>query len=424
MPIGALGQDLVRVVRACRSVLALWSVTLCCRRYRSSTEWWTPCPLASYLKAHYSGGCPPRPARYCAFVQAPRAVSVWFLAACVTLGSLGCSADRVGQPTGEANGERSIVVVIPSVTVAPPAATARSTRTSIEATTTRPSTRVHTTTTQPATTTTVDPADLGLLMAQQLATAFADGDWATARRISPIPAWDDATYEEGFAGLERAEVVLADSSRGTDQKVQLWLAQIAHESRPEGRQTSVYCILWIFDPATRTIARESGHLLVKEAGFVPPGDLRRGAGVECDPSFAPPTSLPSTPDPGPAPRRVPDLDGWIVVTFEGQEYICQPAVGWGADNYNCTPYDGGEPPDWVPVASIRCSKDGLGEVTCTGENYYPSEIEGYELVEIDGERALCDDLDRCWLWAPLESPRSATWGPPDYRCLLGLCERS
>jgi hypothetical protein len=120
-----------------------------------------------------------------------------------------------------------------------------------------------------------------MILAQQLAGAFADGDWNTARRISPLPAWDDRTYEKGFAGLEASTVFLGGADLSTPGRLGMYLLQVAHETRPEGPQTSIYCVRWDLLIEFSTIDRIAGELVLREPGFTPPTEAERGAG-RCD----------------------------------------------------------------------------------------------------------------------------------------------
>lgn len=103
---------------------------------------------------------------------------------------------------------------------------------------------------------------------QRLASAFAVGDWTTARAISPLPEWDDATFEAAFEGLEASTIVLAAASAEADSSVRLWLALIAHETRPSGPQTSVYCMEWYYNDPTGQIDRLASVTIDTNPGFV------------------------------------------------------------------------------------------------------------------------------------------------------------
>ncbi|CAB4583130.1 unannotated protein [freshwater metagenome] len=56
---------------------------------------------------------------------------------------------------------------------------------------------------------------------------------------------------------------------------------------------------------------------------------------------------------------------------------------------------------------------------CTPDGYYPSEIDGYEIWTIDGQRSLCDFLYRCHLWPQWDSAAVVVLGAPDYLCDAG-----
>lgn len=306
---------------------------------------------------------------------------------------------------------------------------------------TRPTTTTVATTTVPVPTTApanvpVDPVTEGLGLAQQLATAYADGDWETARQISPLPAWSDATYDEGFAGLDASTLVLADSAIIGDRVV-LWLMQVAHETRPNGPQTSTYCVRWEYVTTSGTIDKIAGETLATDPGTIPVSDLQRAAWAcarfdeptATTPVATPPPAAP-TPEPVPPspmsepPPAFPASEqlprGWMLLDRLGSTYICKPVGTFGTGNFDCASYFGTVPIFLTP--QLRCSSVGVfgNQYDCTSESYYPSEIDGYEESSIDGQRVLCR-WDQCWEWNLWESPRSATLGPPDYECISSRC---
>jgi hypothetical protein len=271
-----------------------------------------------------------------------------------------------------------------------------------------------------------DPEQLGMLLAQQLATAFADGDWDTARRISPLPAWDDQTYEDEFAGLEASTVFLGGTDGSDPNRFVMYLAQVAHESRPEGPQTSFYCVRWDLLIDSSTIDKVAGELLLREPGFTPPADAEGGAWA-CDgfdqapstPVTTPQVNLPSQPMPGTSSSGLGDL---TVITFRGVDYVCDQAWRRVGDDLDCKSYFGGDPPFSFLRPDLRCSKASLTGFKCTTEDYYPSELDGYEIAQIGADRVLCR-WGQCWIWNTWESPSSATLWPPDYECSGSSCAR-
>lgn len=268
-----------------------------------------------------------------------------------------------------------------------------------------------------------DPTDAGLILAQQLATAYADGDWETARRISPLPAWDDATYEEGFGGLEASTVFLGGTDTTDPTRLGMYLMQVAHETRPTGDQTSLYCVRWDLQIGSSTIDKIAGNILLQEPGFTPPADAERGAwqctGFDQRPDPAPVVT--PAPPTAPSPRPAAPGDDPIVITYRASQYACEPTL-MGFGDYNCMRYLGGNYPAYYSFPDLRCSDSGLG-FDCTTEDYYPSELEGYEIAQIDGERVLCR-WNECWIWDSWESPGSATIGSSDFRCTGTRCEPS
>jgi hypothetical protein len=172
-------------------------------------------------------------------------------------------------------------------------------------------------TTTAATTLPQDPVAAGVALAQQLASAYADGDWETARRISPLPEWDDATYEEGFAGLEASTIWLGGTDENEPGRVGLYLLQVAHELRAGSERTSAYCVRWDFLTATSTIQKVAGELLAQEPGFTPHTDLQRRAAA-CN-AFDEASPYPTSPTP-------PDDAEWNGPLFEPPAAAFDPAT--------------------------------------------------------------------------------------------------
>lgn len=280
-------------------------------------------------------------------------------------------------------------------------------------------------------------------MSQALATAFADGDWAFARELSPqVPEWSDRKFEEGFAGLESVTVFLAASEvtgepAAPGARVDLWLAQVAHEST-SGRHTSFYCVHWAtLEDSAERIERIGGIYLRSVPEFQDPTTLSVADLQACDHfDTAPPVSTPSlaTPrQPPPAPPSSspppvyvpplpsPDLRNWTLLSWNGGDYLCQIANYFTSD-YDCFRYYGGAPSIYVGTPDLKCTKRFAG-FDCTDGGYYPSEIDGYTLSTIGSDRVLCRDGE-CWIWNSYESPRLATMGPIAYRCdVSGRCVR-
>lgn len=334
--------------------------------------------------------------------------------------AVGCTPSERGEP-----------IVTDTVAATPTTVAVTTTTSTVPSTTTSSTTSTSTTsaptTATPTTSAPTDPVDEAVEVAQQLATAFADGDWDAARRISPNPVWDDATYEEGFAGLEDATVVLG-GTRELDDRIVLYLFQVAHESRATGPQTSHYCVRWDYLLSSRQIERIAGTLYFREDGTVPASESRRAAFV-CD-GFDEPgwpygnSSSPATLDPPlPVPSPVPDPvqpslpatwsvpSDWIVVTSRGQDYICDEKL---FGDFDCVRYYGGNPPLLIGWPDLRCSETLWG-FKCTKDGYYPSELDGYEVTTVAANRVLCR-WNQCWIWESWENPSSATLGSSDYEC--------
>jgi len=85
-------------------------------------------------------------------------------------------------------------------------------------------------------------AGRSLALAQRLADALASGDWDVVRSIEPAKArLSDEQLAAGYAGLDRASLILVDARRQRDGYRQL-LVSVANERN--GAQTSLYCLQW------------------------------------------------------------------------------------------------------------------------------------------------------------------------------------
>jgi hypothetical protein len=275
-----------------------------------------------------------------------------------------------------------------------------------------------------ATTPPLTPTQFGVDTASRLATAFADGDWTTARSLSPLPAWSDQTYKDGFAGLESATIFEANTITTDEGMIDMWLAQVAHESTG-GEHTTLYCVHWRFDPSLGTIERVSGKEMSKVPGFVNPADLQDEGIAECarfEQPAAPVTTvleLPPLPI-TPGARNEPNLDGGSLITFNGRDYVCFSKM-FGSD-VDCVRYFGGDASrPFFGSQDLWCT-ERFSDLECTEDGYYPSNLDGYDVMTIDGQRALCQ-FDECWLWPDyVNDPGSVPFGPPDYECdLYGRC---
>jgi hypothetical protein len=113
-----------------------------------------------------------------------------------------------------------------------------------------------------------------------------------------------------------------------------------------------------------------------------------------------------------------DLVQYDFVTYNGSDYLCEPAlIGSNFGDLDCHRYDGGDPALATGVIDLKCSQ-AAGGVNCDTE-YYPSEWEGLSLVTIDLRQYICEDTvlgQECHLWLGFGSPRDATLGLPDYYC--------
>jgi hypothetical protein len=99
--------------------------------------------------------------------------------------------------------------------------------------------------------------------------------------------------------------------------------------------------------------------------------------------------------------------------------VCRPAIDFESayGDLDCQRFTGAIPAYSLP--ELRCSPDGVS-FACTTEDYYPSELDGYELAQLGGDRVLCQ-RNQCWIWNSWESPGRATLGLPDYECSGSRC---
>ena len=73
-------------------------------------------------------------------------------------------------------------------------------------------------------------------------------------------------------------------------------------------------------------------------------------------------------------------------------------------------YDGGDASrPFFGSQDLWCSRQSFGAVVCTDTGYYPSDLDGYDISTINGQRALCQ-FNECWLWSDDENPKYAVVG--------------
>jgi hypothetical protein len=264
--------------------------------------------------------------------------------------------------------------------------------------------------------------DQGLALAQELADALANEDWSAVRRISPTNPYSDTELAEGYAGLDAVTLFLGGTRSDDSDTVDLYLLQVAHETRPAGLQTSLYCVRWSYHIPDTTISQETGELIRTDHGFTPPSDAEQGAAI-CDGFDVDPAP---TPSPNPAGPRIDDRPtkelpyGWILLGSGWGELICRPSNNV-FDDYDCERFFGGPNPTTVGHAAYKCSNI-VGSYECTDESYYPSELVGYEITEIGKDTVLCE-TSRCWIWQRWESPSTATLRSHVYECDFRNCRR-
>ena len=241
---------------------------------------------------------------------------------------VGCTSGReTANDTLPTESSLTIAAAPTSSSTTGPSSTTSSTTTS--------STTTPATTTTPETTTTLAPILAAFDVAQQLATAYADGEWQRAREISPLPDYSDAELEVGYADLETSTLLLGEVVGGADL-IQMWLLMVAHENASDGRRTSLYCVNWNYSPATGMIEKVSGELLERKPGFVPSADVEDGpnrclrdSGPVAAPS--PTTARPPASPPSTAAPLCPT--GGLTVTITSFENS-QPFLSVGGQGWN------------------------------------------------------------------------------------------
>lgn len=136
---------------------------------------------------------------------------------------------------------------------------------------------------RPSTTATTEPPDpAALRLAQRLASALADGDWATARALQPDRAgYSDADFA-GYEDLEASTVIpVGPVPIGTSTQT-LNLGLVAHQNQGGTVQTTVYCVTWTVNPAAQTVRQEQRYdELVVLPGHVDPESQRSTIESNC-----------------------------------------------------------------------------------------------------------------------------------------------
>lgn len=171
-------------------------------------------------------------------------------------------------------------------TSAPSATTAPSLATTVPIPSTAPAPTTASAPTTVATPSTAPPPPTtrptrALVVAQQVASALADGNWAAVRRLSPTDQRTNAQFEKDYAGLDRSTVVPARQTPLSSGLVDLRVGLVAHESRTSGPQTSLFCAHWIVDPVTSTVQRLDGALVRTMGGTIPPSQVSAELATTC-----------------------------------------------------------------------------------------------------------------------------------------------
>lgn len=125
-----------------------------------------------------------------------------------------------------------------------------------------------------------------------------------------------------------------------------------------------------------------------------------------------------------SPLWYPDeLGDYDLVTIDARDYLCRQAFTGRPGDLDCYSYGGGDPSlQTSGFADLYCSY-GSGGFGCD-PGYYPSEWEGFELLQIDFADYVCTSSfegQECFRWYGTGSPAEATFGPPDYYCNTRGC---
>ena len=116
---------------------------------------------------------------------------------------------------------------------------------------------------------TVAPANVqsfAFTIAQNLATALANGDWAKARTLSPTSGSTDAQYQSQYGNLDASTVIPAKAAVLSVTTYSLRIGLVAHETNSGVKQTSLYCAHWNVDTAKGIVTQVSGKKLRSENG--------------------------------------------------------------------------------------------------------------------------------------------------------------
>jgi hypothetical protein len=114
-------------------------------------------------------------------------------------------------------------------------------------------------------------------LGQQLGDALAAEDWNRARALSPpLANSTDATLAAGYAGLDRASLMLVDArDQGGDQR--LLIVSVANEL---GSRTSLYCFEWMAQPRAGTVRQGGGvGRIAQVPGTLTPEQVREDDGL-------------------------------------------------------------------------------------------------------------------------------------------------
>jgi hypothetical protein len=102
-----------------------------------------------------------------------------------------------------------------------------------------------------------------------------------------------------------------------------------------------------------------------------------------------------------------ELDEYQFITYRNADYVCDD-TRFGYGNLDCFRYTSGDPARATGMYPDLYCSDGYS-LDCN-EEYYPSEEEGLEIVEIDGWTYVCEDDfagrgSDCYEWDGSGSPR-------------------
>ncbi len=115
-------------------------------------------------------------------------------------------------------------------------------------------------------------------LAQQYATALASKNADSVRSLNPAHTGDLS----GYKYLDRSTVIPVTVGQvGTTSSYRTRLGLVAHESRPEGNRTVLYCAEWVVDVTGKRVNPESGRQVRTLPGYATPDSVKGELQTAC-----------------------------------------------------------------------------------------------------------------------------------------------